>query len=122
MFRPFHDFNSSYLITRNLIEPCRAADWWGGGDDCYEGSTWPKLIGYGKGDTEILSIDRRDSDGMLAMMVKSDEPDLIGNAFTEGGDKAGSGANTRAYTVYDPDTEQYIWLKVVIGAVDNDYP
>ena len=102
MFRPFHDNNSSYLITRNLIEPCSAKDWWGE-SDCYEGSTWPKLIGYGRGDTEIQSIDRRDSDGMLAMVVKSDEANLVGKAFTEGGDTAGSGANTRAYTVYDPD-------------------
>ena len=59
---------------------------------------------------------------MLAMVVKSDEANLVGKAFTEGGDTAGSGANTRAYTVYDPDTEQYSWLKVVIGAVDNGYP
>ena len=77
---------------------------WSAATDCFEAATWPKLIGYGKADTEIVDIDRRVSDGMLALLIKSDETDLLNNA--------GTSADTRILTVYDPDAEVYKWLKV----------
>ena len=53
-----------------LLQTCAAID-------CFEAATWPKLIGYGKADTEIVDIDRRASDGMLALVIVSDEADLL---------------------------------------------
>ena len=81
--------------------------------DCFEAATWPKLIGYGKADTEIVDIDRRVSDGMLALLIKSDEADYLNNA--------GTSADTIILTVYDPDAEVYKWLKVFSGVRTETY-
>ena len=75
------------------------------GQPCFQGSTWPKVFGYGKSDTEVLSIDRRKQDGLLAMTVATGEADLVGNV--------GGYANTLMVLALDPDTDIYIWAKVV---------
>ena len=80
---------------------------------CFPGSTWPRLIGYGIADTEVRSIDRRDSDGALALMILSGEADLIANA--------GSSTNTRIYGVFDPNTDDYLWLKVIQNVINGRY-
>ena len=41
---------------------------------------------------------------MLALLINSDEADLLNNV--------GTSADTRILTVYDPDAEVYKWLKV----------
>ena len=74
---------------------------------CFPEATWPKLIGYGNADTEVVDIDRRDSDGMLVLVIKSDEDDLVKNA--------GTSSNTRSFTAYDVNTETYLWWKVFIN-------
>ena len=66
-------------------------------------ATWPKLIGYGKADTFISKIDRRNSDGFLAMCMESAEPDLFANA---------AGVKV-AYMLFDPNNEQYKWIKII---------
>ena len=80
---------------------------------CFPGSTWPRLIGYGVEDTEVSSIDRRDSDGALALMILTGEADLIANA--------GTSANTRIYGVFDTNTEDYLWLKVMQNVSSGFY-
>ena len=75
------------------------------GQPCFQGSTWPKAIGYGFNDTEVISIDRRKQDGLLAMTVTTGEADLIG--------KVGDSTDTLMVLALDPDTDTYIWTKVV---------
>ena len=72
------------------------------------------MIGYGTADTEIEDIDRRNSDGMLALMLKSSEPNLVGSA--------GSSDNRRSLVAYDPVQELYIWFKVLTGDFNHEYP
>ena len=75
------------------------------GQPCFQGSTWPKAIGYGLNDTEVISIDRRKQDGLLAMTVTTGEADLVGNV--------GDSSDTLMVLALDPDTDTYIWTKVV---------
>ena len=71
---------------------------------CFEQATWPKLIGYGKADTEVIEIDRRGSDGMLVLLVSTDEADLVENA--------GTSSDTRSVTTLDVSSNVYRWWKV----------
>ena len=75
------------------------------GQPCFQGSTWPKAIGYGLSDTEVISIDRRKQDGLLAMTVATGEVNLVG--------KVGGYTNSLMVHALDPDTDEYIWTKVV---------
>ena len=72
---------------------------------CFEQATWPKLIGYGKADTEVLEIDRRGSDGMLVLLIKTDEDDLVKNA--------GTSSDSRSVTTLDVSSNVYLWWKVL---------
>ena len=74
-------------------------------EDCFTGVTWPKLLGYGKDDTEVFAVDRRESDGMLAMGMVTDEENFVWNA--------GDSYDTIAWLAMDPDTETYKWFKIV---------
>ena len=47
------------------------------------------------------------------MIVKSGEKELVG--------RAGTNLNTRIYTVYDPEAEQYKWMKVFKQASEEDF-
>ena len=62
------------------------------------------MIGYGNTDTNVLSIDRRDSDGLLVMSMTSDETNFVGNA--------GNSGNTSIVLSLDPNTDTYKWFKV----------
>ena len=50
---------------------------------------------------------------MLALLVKSDETDLLNNIWTS--------ADTIILTVYDPDAEVYQWLKVFSDVRNETY-
>ena len=52
----------------------------------------------------MLDLDRRASDCMLALLVQSDEADLVINA--------GISADTRSFTAFDVVIETYKWWKV----------
>ena len=80
---------------------------------CYPGSTWPRLIGYGKSETEVIGIDRRASDGALALHIMTSEADLNANA--------GNFNTARIYSVFDTATDSYTWLKVVQNHRPNTY-
>ena len=41
--------------------------------DCFPGATFPKMIGYGLADTNVVSIDRRASDEVLALAMYTTE-------------------------------------------------
>ena len=79
--------------------------------DCFPQATWPKLIGYGKADTEVEDMDRRDSDGMLALLIASGEEDFIKNA--------GTSDTTVSFAAFDTETETYKWWKVFSNARPN---
>ena len=49
---------------------------------------------------------------MLALVLKTSEPDLIGNA--------GSISNTKAIAALDPVNETYEWFKVIKSATNED--
>ena len=51
---------------------------------------------------------------MLAFILSSSEPKLVGSA--------GSSDHSRALAAYDPSPELYIWFKVLTGDFNHDYP
>ena len=63
--------------------------------NCFPEVTWPKLIGYGKADTEVVSISRCSSSGELALILQTEEADLVGNDST----------NKISISKFNPDTE-----------------
>ena len=71
--------------------------------NCFPETSWPKLLGYGKAETEIRSIDRSKVDGSLAMTIVTGEADLIG--------RAGTSSDTIGITVFDPIQDSYLWFK-----------
>ena len=104
--KALQSFIKLIMICSALVCPSAA-------QNCFPAATWPKLIGYGKSDTEVVSIDRRDSDGMLALVVATGEDDLVGIA--------NSSSDSRAYMTFDTATETYKWFKVFSG-VNTDFP
>jgi len=52
----------------------------------------------------VTSVDRRDTDGFLALAVLTTDPRLVGKLTP---------ALSGIWTVYDPATNVYKWLKVV---------
>lgn len=62
------------------------------------------MIGYGLADSEVISIDRRASDELLAFALKTGEADLIGNLGT---------TDALAVVSYSPTTDTYLWFKTV---------
>ena len=85
--------------------------WFCAAANCLQEATWPKLIGYGEADTDIIGIDRRASDGMLVLQLTTGEDDLIANA--------GTSTDTMSYAAFDPDDELYKWFKVFQGVTYN---
>ena len=74
---------------------------------CYPGAIFPKLIGYGLAETSIVSVDRRASDGRLAMAVITAEDDIVGQASVP--------SDTGTWMSYDPDADSYVWVKIIEG-------
>ena len=64
------------------------------------------MVGYGTAYTDVNSIDRRSSDGMLVLSVASDEPDLVGSS-----DKSDS----FMVMSFKTDTDSWGWSKVFVN-------
>ena len=75
---------------------------------CHQKATWPKLIGYGTADTEVVSVDRCSSNGKLALAIKTLEDEFVKNATAPSGQVA-----PLMLTQMNPSTEQYEWAYVV---------
>ena len=84
------------ILAAILVSVCYATS-------CFETATWPKLIGYGFYNTNVIDIDRRSTDGMLVLQVSTSEPDLVQNA--------GSSGNSRGVVAFDVTNNVYKWWK-----------
>ena len=63
------------------------------------------MIGYGNSVTEVTNVDRRSSDGLLVLAMRSDEPEFSDNL------PASSGHSH--IVAYDPTGDTYNWFKVI---------
>lgn len=89
---------ATLILVLDGLRPCSA-------QGCFEGASWPKLVGYGTSDSTIIEIDRRRQDGMLAMAMHTNEAEFVG--------QAGPSNSTFSFMAMDPDSETYTWFKVV---------
>ena len=80
----------------------------GGGDsDVSMPNSFPKMIGYGTGVTEVQNVDVA-ANGRIVIGVTTTETMLAGtDALT-----------SKMVMMYDPDTDSYKWNKIILDAVD----
>lgn len=72
--------------------------------ECFPGATFPKMIGYGLQDTEVVSIDRRASDEALVFAAYTTESNLVGGLAS---------SNVLSVMLYLPASDTYSWYKVI---------